>query len=134
MALKKKVNHGGRPEKLDKQLYGQITCVLRKETIQQLKAGAKSRFIGEYLQSHLDRYPLPTHEQYVSSNVWSVGKYRGRKIPELFIAPSPSKEARKVARQQARRAKMSPEQRAWEDSIRESVTRIAKEHHANNQS
>jgi hypothetical protein len=130
MALKKSNNNrhpGGRPEKIDKDLYGKINCVLRLDTIAQLKSGAGSRFVGEYLQAHLDRYPLPTHEQYVSSNVWTLEKYRGRKIPVIFAAPGLSKEARKLARERSRREKLSPEKRAWEDSIRESMTQLAKE-------
>jgi hypothetical protein len=135
MATKKKITRhpGGRPEKMDKDLYGTITCVLRKDTIEQLRAGSKSRFIGEYLQAHLDRHPLPTHEQYLASNLWTIQKYRGRKIPVLYASTGLSKEAKKVARERRRREKLTPAQRAWEDSIRKSVTRIAKEH-VNNKS
>jgi hypothetical protein len=55
----------GRPPKLDKDIYGQITCILRHDTIAQLREGADSRFFGEFLQQHLDRFPLPTREQYL---------------------------------------------------------------------
>ena len=56
----------GRPRKLDKDKWGQITCVLRHDTIARLKAGAESRFFGDFLQHHLDRYPLPTRAQYLA--------------------------------------------------------------------
>jgi hypothetical protein len=55
----------GRPFKLDKDLWGQVTCVLRRDTIEMLKAGAASNRFGEFLQEHLDRYPPPTREEYL---------------------------------------------------------------------
>jgi hypothetical protein len=59
-------SNSGRPRKTDKDRWGQITCVLRHDTIAQLRAGAAGRFFGEFLQQHLDRYPLPTREEYLS--------------------------------------------------------------------
>jgi hypothetical protein len=48
-------------------MWGKVTCVLRLDTIAQLKAGvgsnAKNPQFGQFLQRHLDRYPLPTYEQ-----------------------------------------------------------------------
>lgn len=62
---------GGRPVKADKHLFAQVTCVLRRETINQLRALSKSkRFFGETLQDHLDRYPLPTRQEYHDMQQW----------------------------------------------------------------
>lgn len=58
--------HSGRPPKIDKEKFGQITCVLRQDTIDRLREGADSRRFGEFLQDHLDRYPLPTRENYLA--------------------------------------------------------------------
>jgi hypothetical protein len=58
-------SNSGRPPKLHKDKWGQITCVLRHDTIEKLRTGADSRFFGEFLQHHLDRYPLPSREQYL---------------------------------------------------------------------
>lgn len=69
---KHKHGHGGprpgsgRPAKTDKADWGQITCVLKKETIQALKLGAASKHFGDFLQAHLDRYPLPSREEYLA--------------------------------------------------------------------
>lgn len=56
----------GRRYKADKADWGQITCVLRLKTIQQLKAGADSKHFGDFLQHHLDLYPLPSREEYLA--------------------------------------------------------------------
>lgn len=128
---------GGRPPKLNKDEFGQITCVLRHDTIERLKAGADSKHFGEYLQHHLDRYPPPTREQYLAltqgTNYYTVVK-RGKKIPVLMAAGGLSKEAKKLAKERARREKLTPEQRAWEDSVREGVTKLVREHYAGNRS
>jgi hypothetical protein len=60
---------GGRPPKLDKAAWGQITCVLKNETIEALREGANSKHFGDFLQDHLDRYPPPTRHQYLSSKL-----------------------------------------------------------------
>jgi hypothetical protein len=65
----KTLKHGGarkksgRPPKQDKDLWKQVTCLLRKDTIAKLHAEAGGRF-GKYLQDHLDRHPLPSREDY----------------------------------------------------------------------
>lgn len=56
----------GRPFKVDKDQWGQVTCVLRHDTIEMLRAGAASNRFGEFLQEHLDRYPPPTREEYLA--------------------------------------------------------------------
>jgi hypothetical protein len=50
--------------------WGQITCVLRKDTIEKLRQGAGGkndgkRFYGKFLQHHLDKFPLPTRQAYM---------------------------------------------------------------------
>lgn len=57
--------NAGRPQKLDKHLWGQVTCVLRHDTIARLREGSGSLRFGEFLQHHLDRYPVPSREQYL---------------------------------------------------------------------
>jgi hypothetical protein len=72
--LRTRYGHGGaregsgRPKKSekDKEIFGQITCVLRRDTIAKLRAGSGSRFFGEYLQLHLDRFPPPDRETYLA--------------------------------------------------------------------
>ena len=62
---------GGRPVKPDKHLYAQVTCILRRDTINQMRALSKSnRFFGEVLQDHLDRYPLPTRQEHRDMQRW----------------------------------------------------------------
>jgi hypothetical protein len=59
--------HAGRPPKLDRENWGRVTCILRKDTIDRLREGSDNgRFFGEFLQFHLDRFPLPTRTQYLS--------------------------------------------------------------------
>lgn len=131
MATKSRTNVrplGGRPPKVNKDLWGQITCVLRKDTIERLKEGAGSKHFGEYLQHHLDRYPVPNREQYLSmvQNVPYYTLVKRRKVPTLMAAGSLSREARKLQKERARWERMSPEERAWEDQIKEAVTEAMK--------
>ncbi len=58
--------NAGRKPKPHKEDWGQITCVLRLDTIRALKEGAGSNRFGEFLQAHLDRYPLPTRLEYMA--------------------------------------------------------------------
>jgi hypothetical protein len=59
--------HAGRPPKQDRDNWGRVTCILRKDTIDRLReASDNGRFFGEILQFHLDRFPLPTRSQYLS--------------------------------------------------------------------
>ena len=64
------VDKGGRPPKLDKDKWTQVTCVLRCDTVKQLKAGAGSTRFGNFLQEHLDRWPLPTRQEYREMKAW----------------------------------------------------------------
>ena len=69
---KKKLGHGGarpnagRPPKVNPDDFVQINCVLRKDTVDQLRAGAGNKLFGHYLQFHLDRFPLPSHQEYLA--------------------------------------------------------------------
>jgi hypothetical protein len=54
----------GRPPKPDRDKWGQVTCVLRYDTIDRLRRSATppdakelTKYFGEYLQWHLDQYP-----------------------------------------------------------------------------
>jgi hypothetical protein len=89
-----------------------------------LRAGANSKHFGDFLQSHLDRYPPPTREQYLALTdhqpMWTLVKRK--KVPTIVAAGSLSKEAKRLARERARRAKLTPEELAWEDSIGQAVT------------
>ena len=58
--------NAGRKPKPHKEDWGQITCVLRLDTIRALKEGAGSNRFGEFLQAHLDRYPLPSRLEYLA--------------------------------------------------------------------
>lgn len=78
----------GRPAKPDPENWVQVTCVLRKDTVQKLRegAGGKQKFFGGFLQFHLDRFPLPTHEEYEAMR---QGKpyfrlIKRRKVPVVF--------------------------------------------------
>jgi hypothetical protein len=59
----------GRPAKPDKDQWGRVSCILRHETIQALRAGAMSKNVGTFLQEHLDKHPLPTNTEYLSQKV-----------------------------------------------------------------
>jgi hypothetical protein len=60
--------NSGRPKKPNPEDYIQVTCVLRRDTVEKLKegAGGKQKFFGGFLQFHLDRFPIPTHEEYMA--------------------------------------------------------------------
>lgn len=137
MRTKSKTNEnerplGGRPPKVNKDLWGQITCVLRKDTIQRLREGADSVHFGEFLQHHLDRYPVPNREQFLSmtQNVPYYTLVKRKKVPTLMAAGSLSREARKLQKERARRERMSPEERNWEDEIRKAVAKSVEEVYA----
>ena len=112
----------GRPPKADKDEWLQVTCVLRKDTVEALRVGADSKHFGEFLQHHLNRYPPPNREAYLSLTqgvpYYTMVKRRKR-VPTLMAAGSLSREARKLAKERARRERMTPEERAWDDAIRD---------------
>lgn len=69
-----RIEHGGprpgagrkRYSEERKAQWGRITVVLKHDTIKALKAGADSRFVGEFLQHCLDLHPPPSREQYLA--------------------------------------------------------------------
>jgi hypothetical protein len=89
MRKRRKPKPAGRPPKVDKELWSQITCVLRKDTIQRLKDGVGGhKFFGQFLQDHLDRFPPPTFEQYQAyrTNRPLMITLRGRRVPTVISA------------------------------------------------
>jgi hypothetical protein len=98
--------NSGRPEK-DKTLWGQITCVLRKDTIQRLKegCGGKMKHFGQFLQDHLDRHPLPDRQTYME---WKA-------IRLLNGKPNPERErlVRQMKREKKRQERLT---KMWTES------------------
>lgn len=115
MTKKKKTNqsgHGlgghrdgsGRKPKEDKDDYVQVTVVLRRDTVEKLRAGTGSKAnrpqFGQFLQFHLDRHPLPTYEEYRylrELKPFTV-RFKGRKIPAIVTVPTPDKPGQKHPR------------------------------------
>lgn len=67
-----KVEHGGHRKNSGrkknsaehKAIWGRVTVMLKRDTIRALRKGADSRFVGEYLQAHLELHPPPSQEWY----------------------------------------------------------------------
>jgi hypothetical protein len=85
--------NSGRPLKLDKQDWAQVSCFLRRDTIEKLRASAtppgapklRERF-GKYLQWHLDRYPPLSYE------LWQLElEYDAKEAARKAAIPSPRK-------------------------------------------
>jgi hypothetical protein len=78
--------NSGRPRKTDSDDFIQVTCVLRRETVDRLKEGADSKFFGNFLQTHLDRFPVPSHEEYLAirEGMPLFKLIKRRKIPVLI--------------------------------------------------
>jgi|SRR6516164_6479834 len=80
--------NAGRPKKMNREDFVQVTCILRKDTVDRLRAGAggKQKFFGEFLQFHLDRFPLPSHEEYVAvkQRLPLYATIRRRRIPVII--------------------------------------------------
>ena len=87
--VKKKSTRGGarpnsgRPRK-DPTIWGQITCVLRRDTIQKLKdgCGGASKHFGQFLQDHLDEFPLPSRDLYLHKQEIKAIRARARLAPD----------------------------------------------------
>jgi hypothetical protein len=79
-------NSGRRP-KINKELWGKITCILKKETIQRLHTEG-GEYFGEYLQHHLERYPLPSRAEYraLLSRQPLIEQIGRRKVPVIISA------------------------------------------------
>jgi hypothetical protein len=97
--------NAGRKPKDDADNYTQVTCVLRNDTLEKLREGANSKFFGAYLQCHLDRFPLPSHEEYLAirDNVPLYKLIKRRKVPVIISGQRPRAiKTKKTAAQLAR--------------------------------
>jgi hypothetical protein len=103
----------GRPFKVDKDQWGQVTCVLRHDTIDMLRAGAASNRFGEFLQEHLDRYPPPTRQEYLAlqqgrSSIHSVVRgVHNYKIIGHVRPPAMLKRIREIKRRRREEANLT---------------------------
>jgi len=79
-------NSGRRPKE-NKELWGKITCILKKETIARLQTEGGIYF-GEYLQHHLERYPLPSRAEYqaIVGRQPLIEQIGRRKMPVIISA------------------------------------------------
>jgi len=121
--------NAGRPKK-DEAIWGKINCVLRKDTIQALRAGCggKHKHFGEFLQDHLDEYPLPDRETYLY-------RQRVKKLMSNGWRPNPEREkmVRDLKRQERERLrqlaweKKHPEQKAFLKTLNQLKRKQAKE-------
>jgi hypothetical protein len=70
-----------------------ITCVLRRDTIQKLKEGADSRFIGEFLQDILDQRGIPSRAEYLARKLnQPIILHQGRRrVPVIVSQPATSR-------------------------------------------
>jgi hypothetical protein len=57
--------NSGRPPKADKDQWVEANVRLRRDTVERLREGAGSKLFGKFLQEHLDRHPVPSHEEYL---------------------------------------------------------------------
>lgn len=83
----------GRKPNLERQAeWGRVNCILKLKTIQALRDGAGAKNFGEFLQWHLERHPLPTHEVYqnILANRPIIEKIRGRKMQVIYTGTSPT--------------------------------------------
>jgi hypothetical protein len=82
----------GRHPNPDKAGWVKITCLLKRETVETLHREGGNYF-GQYLQHHLERYPLPTKEEYeaLRARVPFVRPFGRRKVPVIMSAGGISK-------------------------------------------
>lgn len=114
--------NSGRPKRDDK-TWGQITCVLRKDTIAKLRAGCggASKHFGPFLQDHLDRHPLPDRETY---EFWKKRKELRSKPPTAAILREIREREREMfAKRRAERKRLKQEK--WAKANPEAAKRLA---------
>jgi len=98
--MSKKEKRSGRPPKPDREKWSQITCVLRKDTIERLKAGVGGhKFFGQFLQDHLDRFPPPTFAEW---QAWKTNRpleitMRGRRV-QAVVSAGPRNRVKRIPR------------------------------------
>jgi hypothetical protein len=78
-------NAGRKPWKDDRQEWGRLYCTIKLATINALREAAASTAVGELLQWHLDRHPIPTRQQYLDivHGVQPAAQIKKRKTPVL---------------------------------------------------
>lgn len=84
-----RANSGRRPKEHKENLI-KITCMLRADTVDKLREGAGGRFFGEYLQTHLDRFPPPDRPTYLAltNRQPLMIKIKRRTVPVIVSAGS----------------------------------------------
>jgi hypothetical protein len=99
----------GRPPKPDRDKWGQVTCVLRRDTIERLRESATppdaplTKYFGEYLQWHLDQYP-PLD--------WATW--------QAFLAVSPRRVTQALSRRSAKK-RLTPAERAAVKELKDAL-------------
>jgi hypothetical protein len=125
--------NSGRPRK-DPNVWGQITCVLRRDTIQKLKdgCGGASKHFGQFLQDHLDEFPLPSRETYLfKQEIKAIRANGSRPNPERERLVRQLKRERRVRlRMEKNRAKNPGLYALWEKMSREEKREKAKKEKA----
>jgi hypothetical protein len=89
--------HAGRPPKENKADFVTVCCVLRRDTVDQLRNHGRRRLFGPYLQWVLDRYPLPTEEEYQAARANKalvVQLPNRRRVPMIISAGEPTHKKR----------------------------------------
>jgi hypothetical protein len=137
--VKKKSTRGGarpnsgRPRK-DPLVWGQITCVLRRDTIEKLKAGCggASKHFGQFLQDHLDEYPLPSRDLYLhKQEIKAIRANHSRSYTERRrLVRQIERDRRDQLRWEKRRAKHPEWYADWEQMAKEEKREKAKKEKA----
>lgn len=113
----------GRPTaKLDPENWTQVTCFLRKTTLAALREGAGSRYFGDFLQDHLDRFRLPTREEYKLSKEGVPWSEITRDLPAARAARA----QRKAEAEAKRFAKLPPDEQKFLRAVRKRIAKVFK--------
>jgi hypothetical protein len=122
--------NSGRPRK-DPNIWGQVTCVLRRDTIQKLKdgCGGASKHFGQFLQDHLDEFPLPSRELYLHKQEIKAIRAKAKLAPDYHERMRRVRESERLIRElkRKRRDQLHWEKRRAEDpewfAIMEKISR-----------
>jgi hypothetical protein len=112
----------GRKGKPDKDAWGYVTCSLKKDTIKRLREGADSIYIGEFLQKHLDRYPVPTRAEFLALETLEERPDPSLYVDPLGVAGDPA--TRAAARAEARAARRARHLAALMPAERKAVKEV----------
>lgn len=127
-------NSGRRPR--DPKVWGQITCILRRETIEQLRqgCGGAQKHFGPFLQDHLDRHPLPSREMYQywkkMKELQSKPKTTSQWDKEVRALRRAEREQRRAERERLRHekwAKANPQAAKREIEIEKALLKVMKQ-------